>query len=248
MCVQYDGACDGWSHPLDQTLHVGDIIIIQQINPADLNANYPNSDIIVYENPQAQSATPIVHRIVAKYELNGTIYFETKGDGNGKNGQRYRHLKNTIPTPSGTITGREYPRSGYWQSCYAYSMVWMGNSFLKNNPLGFPAVIGLILLLVVLKSSFRLLKRKLKPRKRCKTGVLKLTLQLYKLPEIPLLLPNFTYQFLRPTTNFIPITQLKHARRRLFETSLLKPHPKGANGFSRNHVHLVKVHDTAEKT
>ena len=84
MCVPYDGACDGWSHPFDQTLHVGDIIVIQKINPADLNANYPNSDIIVYENPTDPTSTPIVHRIVETYELNGTLYFQTKGDGNGE--------------------------------------------------------------------------------------------------------------------------------------------------------------------
>ena len=33
MCVPYDGACDGWSHPFAQTLHIGDIIIIQKVNP-----------------------------------------------------------------------------------------------------------------------------------------------------------------------------------------------------------------------
>jgi signal peptidase I len=81
MCVPYDGRCDGWSHPFNQTLHVGDIIIIQKVDPATLNANYPNSDIIVYKNPNG--ITPIVHRIVGKQEINGTLYFKTKGDGNG---------------------------------------------------------------------------------------------------------------------------------------------------------------------
>jgi signal peptidase I len=78
------GACDGWlslDHPFAQTLHKGDIIIIQAVNPADLNANYPNSDIIFYKNPNG--VTPIVHRIVEKQEINGTLYFKTKGDGNG---------------------------------------------------------------------------------------------------------------------------------------------------------------------
>ena len=64
MCVPYDGACNGWSHPFAHTLHVGDIIVIQKVNPADLNSNYPNSDIIVYENPTDPTSTPIVHRIV----------------------------------------------------------------------------------------------------------------------------------------------------------------------------------------
>ena len=81
------GGCDGWTHPFEQTLHVGDIIIIQRVNAEDLNANYPNSDIIVYQNPSLQNnldATPIVHRIVEKYQdVNGTWYFQTKGDGNG---------------------------------------------------------------------------------------------------------------------------------------------------------------------
>jgi hypothetical protein len=72
MCVSYGGTCDSWrslNHPFAQTLHKGDIIIIQAVNPADLNANYPNSDIIVYKNPNG--VTPIVHRIVEKQEING---------------------------------------------------------------------------------------------------------------------------------------------------------------------------------
>ena len=67
MCVPYGWTCNGWlslDHPFAQTLHKGDIIIIQAVNPADLNANYPNSDIIVYKNPNG--VTPIVHRIVEK--------------------------------------------------------------------------------------------------------------------------------------------------------------------------------------
>ena len=78
-CAPMTGGCDGWSHPFEQTLHVGDIIIIQGVNAEDLNANYPNSDIIVYQNPSLQNnldATPIVHRVVAKYQdANGTLVF-----------------------------------------------------------------------------------------------------------------------------------------------------------------------------
>ena len=50
--------------------------------PETLNTNYPNSDIIVYKNPADPEETPIVHRIAASYEVNGIIYFQTKGDGN----------------------------------------------------------------------------------------------------------------------------------------------------------------------
>ncbi len=85
MCT-VGGYCDGWSDVFEHTLHVGDLIVIQKVNAEDLNADYPNSDIIVYEKPNAQGnldATPIVHRIVEKYQVNGTWYFQTKGDGNG---------------------------------------------------------------------------------------------------------------------------------------------------------------------
>jgi hypothetical protein len=82
MCIPQDGACDGWSHPFSRTLHKGDLIIIQGVAPADLNANYPDSDIIVYHNPSNPDEL-IVHRIVAKIEINGTLYFSTEGDGNG---------------------------------------------------------------------------------------------------------------------------------------------------------------------
>jgi signal peptidase I len=84
MCVPYSGPCDGWTHPFESTLHKGDIIIIQGVDPKDLNANYPNSDIIVYNRPDNLTETPIVHRIVAVTEIDGKFYFQTKGDGNGQ--------------------------------------------------------------------------------------------------------------------------------------------------------------------
>jgi signal peptidase I len=151
MCVPFDGACDGWSHPFDRTLHVGDIIIIQQINPADLNTNYPNSDIIVYENPTDLTATPIVHRIVVTYEVNGTLYFQTKGDGNGDKWP-------TIPLP------QEYDSRTLWSSGQGVPQDlvigkvimripyfgWV-TLFLRNNQWGLPVIIGLIMLLVIIE-------------------------------------------------------------------------------------------------
>jgi signal peptidase I len=82
MCIPYDSQCDGWSHPFDHTLHIGDLVIIQGVNPKDLNINYPNSDIIVFHKP-GNPSTLIVHRIAAKIVgTDGTLYFYTKGDGN----------------------------------------------------------------------------------------------------------------------------------------------------------------------
>lgn len=76
-----DGQTPGWTHPFAHTLQIGDLIIVQGVNPANLSAAYPNSDVIVFHNPDNPNEL-IVHRIVAEEEINGTYYFETKGDGN----------------------------------------------------------------------------------------------------------------------------------------------------------------------
>jgi signal peptidase I len=81
MCIPYDGACNGWDHPFESTLHVGDMLILQGIDPKNLNTNYPYSDIIVFHRPD-QPSELIVHRIMTSEEVNGTLYFRTKGDGN----------------------------------------------------------------------------------------------------------------------------------------------------------------------
>lgn len=152
MCVPYGGACDDWlslTHPFAHTLHKGDIIIIQKINPADLSANYPNSDIIVYQNPTDLTSTPIVHRIIATYEVNGTIYFQTKGDGNGDKwpAVTQEYDSNTIwhtgqGVPQDLVIGKVVMRIPYFG--------WV-TLFLRNNPWGLPVIIAIILLLVVLE-------------------------------------------------------------------------------------------------
>lgn len=85
MCTAENG-CDGWSCAFEHTLHRGDIIVIQNVKPEELNADYPNSDIIVFQKPTTHEnpdETPVVHRIVEKYQVDGVWYFQTKGDGNG---------------------------------------------------------------------------------------------------------------------------------------------------------------------
>jgi ABC-type antimicrobial peptide transport system permease subunit len=162
MCVSYSYACDGWSHPFDQTLHVGDIIIIQGVNPADLNTNYPNSDVIVYLNPDDTSATPIVHRIVDAENIDGKLYFQTKGDGNG---QRWP----AIPSPN------EYDSQTLWRTGdgkglpqelvvgkVAMRIPYFGwiTLFLRENSWGLPLIVALILLLVVLEFVIPIIKSK----------------------------------------------------------------------------------------
>ncbi len=161
MCVPYDGACNGWSHPFDHTLHVGDIIVIQKVNPEDLNNAYPNSDIIIYKNPTDPTSTPIVHRIVETYTVNGTLYFQTKGDGNSA-------IKwPNVPSP------QEYDSRTLWSSGQGVSqelvigkvvmrIPYFGliTLFLRNNPWGLPLIIGLIIALVVLEFIIPILRGK----------------------------------------------------------------------------------------
>jgi signal peptidase len=79
MCMLPGPYCDGWSHPFERTLHVGDLIIVQKVNPADINAKpYPYGDIIVFH----RGNDLIVHRAINKTDIGGKIYFTTKGDGN----------------------------------------------------------------------------------------------------------------------------------------------------------------------
>jgi signal peptidase I len=152
MCVPYDGACDGWSHTFEQTLHVGDIIIIQGVDPKDINTNYPNSDIIVYQNPNNPDATPIVHRVVTSYEINGTLYFQTKGDGNPS--VKWPDTPSSQDYDSNTLwhTGEGVPQDLVIGKV-VMRIPWFGHItlFLRNNSWGLPLVIALIILLLVIE-------------------------------------------------------------------------------------------------
>jgi signal peptidase I len=152
-------------HPFNQTLNVGDIIIIQGVNPKTLNTNYPNSDIIVYQKPTDPDDTPIVHRIVTSYEENGTVYFQTKGDGNGEkwpavpSSSEYDsnniYAGNGQGVPANLVEGKvimRIPLLG-WITLFFRTVSW-----------GLPLIIVIILLLVILEFVLPVLKRKLKPQ------------------------------------------------------------------------------------
>jgi len=163
MCIPYGRLCNGWlslNHPFARTLHKGDLIIIQGVDPKDLNTNYPNSDIIIYENPTDPTSTPIVHRIVTSYEVNGTLYFQTKGDGNDDKYPQMPPVReydsNTIWTtgegvPQDLVAGRVVMRIPYFG--------WI-TLLLKDNPWGLPLIIAVILLLVVLEFIIPIIKGK----------------------------------------------------------------------------------------
>jgi signal peptidase I len=155
MCIPYNGGCDGWGHPFERTLHIGDLIIVQGVAPAELNANYPNSDIIVFHEPSDPTEF-IVHRIIAKQEINGTLYFRTKGDGNG----------NSWPsTPeSGIDEWRGYP-NGVPQNLVVGKVImripWVGHLVLfMRNSFGIPLVIVIILLVVIVEFIIPLFRQK----------------------------------------------------------------------------------------
>lgn len=159
MCTTYDGRCDDLlsiMHPFDPTLHTGDLILIQAVNPKELNADYPNSDIIIYRNPP--STTPIVHRIVEKQEINGTLYFKTKGDGNSPTIwpnipkiHEYDDLPDERGVPEELIEGRVVMR-----------IPWFGwiALVMQNTNWGLPIVVMLILLLLVVEFVLPALKRR----------------------------------------------------------------------------------------
>jgi signal peptidase I len=158
MCIPYDGACDGWSHPFERTLHVGDLIIVQGVNPADLSDNYPNSDIIVFHKP-GDPTELIVHRVVAKEEINGKVYFRTKGDGNGINKWP------STPLPSEYDPWREDGVAGVSEDSVVGKVVMrvpsVGNIVLfMRNSAGIIIAVAIAVLLIVLEFVIPVLKRK----------------------------------------------------------------------------------------
>jgi len=175
MCTTYGGRCDDLlsiMHPFDHTLHTGDLILIQAVNPKELNINYPNSDIIIYKNPL--STIPIVHRIVEKQEINGTLYFKTKGDGNPPtiwsntpNIDEYDDLPDERGVPEELIEGRVVMR-----------IPWFGwiALVMQNTNWGLPIVVMLILLLVVVEFVLPTIKRRRSAQQKKQQAALQMSL------------------------------------------------------------------------
>jgi len=161
MCVSYDGACDGWGHIFEHTLHVGDIIVIQNIDPRDINTNYPNSDIIVYQNPTNPNATPIVHRVITSYEIDGVLYFQTKGDGNPS--VRWPDTPSTHDYDSNSLW---HTGSGVPQDLVIGKVImripWFGHItlFMRNTPWVLPVLVALIVGLLLIEFILPYTKKK----------------------------------------------------------------------------------------
>ena len=134
--------------PFDRTLSVGDIIIIQGVNPKDLNTNYPNSDIIVFHDPN-DSSELIVHRIVSAETVNGTLYFITKGDGNGnpwpqKPNTGFDPWDSDSPpgVPANMVVGKVVMR-----------IPWFGwvTMLIRGDPAGLPLILLIIIVVIILE-------------------------------------------------------------------------------------------------
>ena len=155
MCTVEGSQCDGWTHPFAHTLHVGDLIILQGVNPADINANYPNSDIIVFHKPTNPDEL-IVHRVVAKEEKDGEFYFRTKGDGNGVDKWPATPGASEYDpwvVPEDLVVGKVIMR-----------VPWVGQIVLfMHNSVGLPILIVLIIVLIIVEFVFPLFRGKETP-------------------------------------------------------------------------------------
>ena len=143
--------------PFDRTLSVGDIIIIQGVNPKDLNTNYPNSDIIVFHEP-GDPSTLIVHRIVSAEVVNGTTYFITKGDGNGNPWPQTPQTgfdpwdgNNPPGVPASMVVGR-----------VIFRIPWFGwiTIFVRDTSWGLPVIILIIMLVAIIEFVLPVLREK----------------------------------------------------------------------------------------
>jgi len=161
MCIPYDGGCNGWDHPFNRTLHVGDLLILQGVDPRDLNTDYPNSDIIVFHQPGNLDEL-IVHRIVSAEEVNGVLYFRTKGDGNGFN--KWPNTPQATDQDPWSIP----PAPGVSEDQVVGKVImripWAGHIVLfMRTTLGLVAVVILVALLLIIEFVIPEFKKKQEP-------------------------------------------------------------------------------------
>ena len=139
MCLLPGSECDGWSHPFERTLHLGDLIIIQGVDPKEIKAApYPDGDIIVFRRGNEL----IVHRAIAVHVENDELSFTTKGDGNSG--------PDPVTVPQENVIGRVVMR-----------IPWVGHvALLMRNPSGIYVIIILVVVLIVAEFIFPVFTRK----------------------------------------------------------------------------------------
>lgn len=140
MCKPQHMLCDGWSHPFDHTLHVGDLIIVQGIDVSEIHtAPEPEGDIIVYR--QLYGEELIVHRAIENKTENGQLYFITKGDANSSPDR---------PVPADHVIGK-----------VLFRIPWVGHlALLMRNSTGIYIILTLIAILVIVELVIPLFREK----------------------------------------------------------------------------------------
>jgi len=140
---------DGWSNPFGPTLHTGDLIIVEGVNPQDIyaapyNASGHSGDIIVFRATD-NSGDLIVHRAISYVLSNGTIVasktkgetvvaFVTQGDANDEPGPY-------SPTPVQNVIGKVVMR-----------IPWVGHvALFMRNSNGILVIVVLIIILVIIE-------------------------------------------------------------------------------------------------
>jgi len=157
MCIPKED-CSVFSHTFERTLHVGDLIVIQGVDAKDLKTNYPNSDIIVFRNPTVPVDDPkanIVHRIIDAVEVDGKLYFHTKGDGNNypnvwpQEPQNRDNWSSSVEDPNSTYDGAI--SEDYIYGKVVMRIPWIGSIAMqsqKNSTI--PIILGVIIVLIII--------------------------------------------------------------------------------------------------
>ena len=129
-----------WSYPFAPTLHTGDLIIVEGVNPqtiyaAPYNASGRSGDILVFRATDG-SDDLIVHRAIGYvYGSDGQVVaFITQGDGNGQPGPY-------SPTPVQNVIGKVVMR-----------IPWVGNvALFMRNSTGVIIILVIIMILIVVE-------------------------------------------------------------------------------------------------
>jgi len=140
---------DGWSRPFGPTLHTGDLIIVEGVNPQDVyaapyNASGRSGDILVFRATDGSNDL-IVHRAVGyEYGSNGQVVaFITQGDWNDIPGP-------SSPTPVGNVIGKVVMR-----------IPWVGQvALFMRNSTGIIVALVIIMILIVVEFALPEVTRK----------------------------------------------------------------------------------------
>ncbi len=152
MCLTAHMSCDGYSHPFDRTLHVGDLIIVQGVDPNTIKASpYPDGDIIVFRRPSAGDL--IVHRAIASETYENVTYFETKGDANPSADYHYGTGTHDGMISQEMVIGKVVMR-----------IPWVGHlALFMRESWGIYLILILIALLVIVEFALPLFRKKDRP-------------------------------------------------------------------------------------